>query len=155
MSDSLRLPIPGFPDYEMNVKGDVFNRQTGYRLRPVYTGNNRGTATVSLCRDGRNHMRSVAKLHRELWEVGAHIQRSDQRRPLMEFPNYEIDLFGHVYNVKTGRMVRTQLGRETRLTPTVTLYRNNHAYNRSVRKLVEETFAIYEGRKRLPNFGQF
>lgn len=57
--DGLR-DIPGFPDYECSVYGEVYSKRTQRLLSPGEDG--KGYYSVVLCRDGKQYTKKIHKL---------------------------------------------------------------------------------------------
>lgn len=128
--------IPDFPDYEININGDVYNKRIDRIISASYKG--KKCTAVNLRRDGKNYLRSVNKLVSTVFPV----QRDGEWRPICDYPDYEINKRGEVYNKKNKRFI-SQIndcgcGK-------VSLYNNEGVRSRSINKLVIETFPPKHG----------
>jgi len=66
------------------------------------------------------------------------INNEEIYKEIKDFPNYHISNFGNVKNIKTGRILKQRLRHDGY--KDITLCVNNKKYNKSVHRLVIETF---------------
>lgn len=131
------LPIPNFPNYEINSAFVVRNRETKRICKP-YVRSNGSTTVVVRRSDGKWSYRSV----RSLYSQALAAQNSAKFVQLSEFPSYEISAGGVVRNRHTKRPLKKRKGNNT---VQLFLPGKKKVTYRSINSLLWEAFGIIKG----------
>lgn len=103
-TDDVWRPIPNFPNYMMNVEGEVRNHRTGKLLYPGYDQNHR--MFWVLHRGGKRYKRGYQRLYNSVFPPRREAEVFSDWEKIPGFESYEINRFGQVRRVSTKRLLK-------------------------------------------------
>lgn len=125
--------VPDFPDYKINKKGDIYNK----RIDKVISASpkSKNCSAVNLRKNGKNYLRSVDKLVSTAFPI----KRNEEWRSISDYPNYEINENGEVYNKKNNKFISPT---NSRGCLKVTLYNDSGGRSKSINTLLGDAFPV-------------
>lgn len=124
--------IPGFPEYEINIRGDVYSKKRDRILFP--TPGTNGIPRISLFKNGQIYHRGVHKLISQSFPPEHGKEWSD----IDGFSDYEVSKNGEVYSRLSGKVMTPKSNGKGYLS--VELCKNGKKFTKGIHRLVAKAF---------------